>query len=61
MNEAFKSYAKANNVKLYQIAERLGIDPSRFSVQYMRHELTPAETANLKKLVREIKNERGTK
>lgn len=55
MNEAFKVYAKANKVKLWQVAERLGINPQTFSVQYMRHELTPAEERKLLDIVDDLK------
>lgn len=54
-NAEFKAYAKGEGVKLYQIAEALGIRPSEFSVQYMRHELTPAETKMLKGVIKDIK------
>lgn len=58
MNETFKAYAKGQGVKLYQVAEKLGLRPPEFSVQYMRHELTKSETTKLKAIVREIKRER---
>lgn len=58
MNEDFKAFAKANKVHLYQVAEVLGIRPSEFSVQYMRHKLNFAEEQMLKGIVVAI-NERG--
>ena len=54
MNEAFKIHAKVQGVKFYEIAEVLGIRPQEFSVQYMRHELTPAEDQKLRSIVNEI-------
>lgn len=59
MNEGFKAFCKENKVHLYQIADVLGIRPSEFSVQYMRHKLNPAEEQMLKSIVVAIK-ERGT-
>ena len=58
MNEDFKAFAKANKVHLYQVAEVLGIRPSEFSVQYMRHELTPTEKNSLMLIVEAIKGGR---
>lgn len=57
MNGAFKAYAKTNRVKLWQVAERLGITPSLFSIQYMRHELTAVEDQKLRAIVDEIAKE----
>lgn len=59
MNEAFKVYAKANGVKLYEVAEKLSIRPQEFSVQYMRHELTAAEEAQLLDIVNAIAKEKN--
>lgn len=53
-NEAFKVYAKARKVKLYQVAEALGMRPAEFSVQYMRHELTEPEETKLLAVVDEL-------
>ncbi len=40
MNDDIKSYAKAKKVKLWQVAEALGITDSQLS-RMMRHELEP--------------------
>jgi hypothetical protein len=57
-NKEFKAYAKAHGVKLYEIAEALGIRPSEFSVQYMRHELGASEINMLVGLVNAIEEKR---
>lgn len=58
MNTAFKEYAKAKRVKLYQVAQRLNTHPSTFSVQYMRRELTKAEEKMLRSIVDAIATEK---
>lgn len=58
MNEDFKRYAKQKRVKLYEVAERLGIQPCTFSVQYMRHELSKPDEKNLRAIVDEIARKR---
>lgn len=54
MNDEFKAYAKQNKVKLYQVAEALGITPPVFSVQYMRHQLSAVEDEKLRGIVDEL-------
>lgn len=58
MNKEIKAYAKERGVKLYEVAERLGIQPSQFSVAYMRYEQPRDVNDRIKKLIDEIKGER---
>lgn len=58
-NLDIRSYAAANNVRLYEIAEKLGMSPSAFSTAYMRTEQTRTTKESLKRIIREIKAERG--
>lgn len=50
MNEDIKAYARLHKVKLWQIAEALGITDSAFS-RKMRHELEPEVKRKIMKLV----------
>lgn len=57
-NLDIRSYAAANNVRLYEIAERLGMSPSMFSTAYMRTEQSRTTKESLKRIIREIRAER---
>lgn len=57
MNEDIKAYARLHKVKLWQIAEALGITDSAFS-RKMRHELDPEYKSRIIKLVDMIAIER---
>ena len=50
MNEDINAYARLHKVKLWQIAEALGITDSAFS-RKMRHELEPEAKRKIMKLV----------
>lgn len=54
-----RSYAAAHEVRLYEVAEKLGMSPSLFSTVYMRNEQSRATKESLKRVIREIENERG--
>ncbi|WP_034476047.1 hypothetical protein [Butyrivibrio proteoclasticus] len=53
MNDDIKSYAKAKKVKLWQVAEALGITDSQLS-RMMRHELEPGLKRRIMKHVDKI-------
>ena len=52
-NEKIRAAAKREGVKLWQIADRLGINDGNFS-RRLRHELPPDETAKILALIDEI-------
>lgn len=52
-NQAIRSYAKQKGVKLWQIAERLGINDGNFS-RKLRRELPEAEQTQLMRIVDEL-------
>ncbi len=56
MNEDIKAYARVRKVKLWQIAEALGMTDSLFS-RKMRHELEPELKHRIMKLVDKIADE----
>lgn len=57
MNEDINAYARLRKVKLWQIAEALGITDSAFS-RKMRHELEPEAKRKIMKLVDKIASEK---
>ena len=57
-NLDIRSFAAAHSVKLYEIAEKLGMSPSMFSTAYMRTEQSRTTKDKLRVLIREIERER---
>ena len=57
MNEEIRAYARLHKVKLWQIAEALGITDSSLS-RKMRHELEPEAKRKIMKLVDRIASEK---
>ena len=53
MNEFIKNYAKACKVKLWQVAEALGMHDSNFS-KMLRHQLTPEEEHRIFEIIDHI-------
>lgn len=58
MKDLVKKYAKMRGVKLYEIAARMGIWPSKLSEQ-LRGDLSDAEVQRLMQVVDLIAAERG--
>lgn len=58
-NLDIRSYAAARNVRLYEVAERLGISKQVFSTAYMRVEQSRATKDELKRIICEIAEEKG--
>lgn len=54
MNEKIKQAAKQHGVRLWQIADRLGINDGNFS-RRLRHELPEEETAKILRIIDELK------
>ncbi len=52
-NERIRAAAKEKGVKLWQIADALGVNDGNFS-RKLRHELPPDETAKILALIDEI-------
>lgn len=52
-NERIRAAAKENGVKLWKIADALGVNDGNFS-RKLRHELPPDETARILALIDEI-------
>ena len=50
-NEVIKQYAKARGVRLYEVAERLGVSPSEFSMRFTRKPLSETENASLRAII----------
>ena len=50
MNSVLRDYALSKNVKLWQIAEKLGLHDSNFS-RKLRHELTAQETEKIIRII----------
>lgn len=60
-NLDIRSFAAARNVRLYEVAERLGISKQAFSASYMRTEQSRATKDQLKKIICEIaEQKKGT-
>ena len=60
MNDSIKEYAKNSGVKLWQVAEALGMQDSNFSKK-LRHQLTPTEEQRICKIIDMIAAEQGKK
>ncbi len=60
MNDTIKEYAKISGVKLWQVAEALGMQDSNFSKK-LRHQLTPAEEQRICEIIDKIAAEQGKK
>lgn len=57
MNHDIRSYAKERGVKLWQIADKLGMQDSNFSKK-LRHQLTEDEENEIRNLIDELVAER---
>ena len=57
-NLDLRAYAAAHNVTLAELAQKLGMAPPTFSVQYMRNEQSKEVKTKLKMLIKEIANEK---
>ena len=57
MNQKIRQYAQERKVKLWQVAEKLGIHDSKFSRQ-LRHELSTRETDRIITIIDELANEK---
>lgn len=57
MNSGIKAYAKSKGVKLWEIADRLGIADSNFS-RMLRHELSAEKSIQIKQIIEEIAKSR---
>lgn len=60
MNSLIKHYAKVSGVKLWQVAEALGLQDSNFSKK-LRHALTPIEEQRICEIIDKIAAEQGKK
>ena len=56
-NEDIKAFAKEKGVYHYEIAKKLGIRDTKFSVM-LRDELTPMKKVKLKRIIEEIAKEK---
>lgn len=54
MNETIKNAAKQRGVRLWQIADRLGINDGNFS-RRLRHELPEKETKKILRIIDELR------
>ncbi len=52
-NQEIRQTAKKSGVKLWQIADKLGINDGNFS-RKLRHELTEAERVNILNIIAEL-------
>ena len=59
VNTAVKAYAKANGVKLYEVAGKLGLRPQEFSVLYMRNAMTEETERRVRMLIDAIAKEKA--
>ncbi len=55
-NKDIRLSAKVHNVRLWQVAEALGISPGTFSIR-LRHELGPVEKDTVLKIIKNIAKE----
>lgn len=55
-NVDIRTEVKEAGVKLWQVAEQLGMSDSAFS-RYLRHELTELQKARIRKIIRELAEE----
>ncbi len=60
MNQTIKEYAKISGVKLWQVAEVLGLQDSNFSKK-LRRPLTPREEQRICEIIDMIAAEQETK
>ena len=60
-NLDIRSYAAARNVRLYEVAEKLGMSAATFSTVYMRNEQSRIVKDKLKVIIREIAEEKGAR
>ncbi len=60
MNSLIKNYAKISGVKLWQVAEALGLQDSNFSKK-LRHALTPTEEQRICEIIDKIAAKQETK
>ncbi len=60
MNSLIKNYAKISNVKLWQVAEALGLQDSNFSKK-LRHPLTSTEEQRICEIIDMIATEQKIK
>ena len=60
MNSKIKNYARLKKVKLWQVAEKLGLHDSNFS-RKLRHELSEEDTEQIIKIIDDlsIEHEKG--
>ena len=58
MNEKIRKYAKAKSVKLWEVAERLGMWDTQFS-KMLRHPLTPEQEQTILTVIDVIAAERN--
>lgn len=56
MNEIIKDYAKASNVKLWQVAERMGMHDSNFS-KLLRHPLPEKDEEHICRIIDRISDD----
>ena len=54
-NQRVREAANESGVKLWQVADALGITDSTFS-RKLRHELTQAEQERILRIIREVRN-----
>lgn len=57
MNESLKKYAKSKGVKLWEIADRLGMADSNFS-RMLRYELSAEKSIQIKQIIEDIAKSR---
>lgn len=57
-NEAIRQKAKERGVKLWEVAERIGLCDNRFS-RVLRHELPEAKQRSILETIDEIAKEKG--
>lgn len=57
-NLDLRAYAAAHDITLGSVARRMGISPSAFSIQYMREEQTRKTKERIKKIIRDMSEER---
>lgn len=57
MNQKIRQYAQERKVRLWQVAERLGMHDSKFSRQ-LRHELSATETEKIITIIDKLANEK---
>lgn len=58
MNQKIRKYAQDKKVRLWQIAEKMGLQDSNFS-RKLRHELSKQKTDTIITIIDEIANNNG--